>query len=319
MRSFAIALSLVLVVPAAVAGALDDNRALARTIFTEVLMRGDFELAKRLYAPDFVNHGRTRDASLAEDHAAARGWLEAFPDLLIRPQIVLAEGDLVAVVWQARGTNSGAGNGIPATGRSIEGRGITLWRIAAGRVQEEWSEFSQLALLQQLGLAPGGTPIDPAKLPPLEAEHPAGSVSRAERERNRALVTSVFEEILGEGKTALFDTSYSKDFVNHGIRGTNGIQSEIEGTVGFRKLAPDLKVTVTRTVADGHFVAVVLTAEGTNTGEAVGYPAGGKAFRIRGMSVMRVAGGRICEEWSVLDQSQAFEPPGLLPAQSRTE
>ncbi len=40
-----------------------------------------------------------------------------------------SEGDFVAIVWHGCGTNSGAGNGLPATGRRIEGFGITVWRF----------------------------------------------------------------------------------------------------------------------------------------------------------------------------------------------
>src|SRR5512140_741211 len=130
------------------------NKAVARRIFDEILTRGNFQLASELYAPDFVNHGRTTDVGLERDQEAARGWLQAFPDLRIAPEIVLAERDLVVVLWRATGTNTGEGNGLPATGRRMNGRGITIWRIQNGRVKEEWSEFSVLALMKQLGRAP---------------------------------------------------------------------------------------------------------------------------------------------------------------------
>lgn len=137
---------------AALTSPLDANKAVARRIFDEILTRGHFELASQLYAPDFVNHGMTRNATLAEDQAAAQGWLKAFPDLTIQAEVVAAEGDLVAVVWHARGTNSGSGNGLPATGRRTDGRGMTIWRVVDGKVTEEWSEFSTNELLRQLGL-----------------------------------------------------------------------------------------------------------------------------------------------------------------------
>jgi hypothetical protein len=51
-----------------------------------------------------VNHGQTRDVDLAEDQAAARGWKSAFPDLVMTADKLVAEGDLVTVLWSARGT-----------------------------------------------------------------------------------------------------------------------------------------------------------------------------------------------------------------------
>lgn len=287
------------------------NKAIARRIFDEVLTRGDFELASDLYAPDFVNHGRNRDVDLARDQAAARGWLQAFPDLRISPEIVLAERDLVVVLWRATGTNTGEGNGLPATGRRVNTRGITIWRIENGRVKEEWSEFSELALRKQLGLVAGAA-ID-AGSPPDAAERRIGRATARTVERNRKLVQSVFERIVGEGELSLFGTSYAKEFVNHGIARDGGIQEEIDGTRGFRELAPDLRVRVVKTVAEGDLVAVLYTAEGTNTGAAMGFPATGRHFSIRAMSIMRVDHGKIAEEWSVLDQGQALSQLGMLP------
>jgi steroid delta-isomerase-like uncharacterized protein len=65
---------------------------------------------------------------------------------------LIADGDLVAVYWIARGTNTGAGNGLPATGKKVEQSGITIWRIVDGKIKEEWSAFDQLSMMQQLGL-----------------------------------------------------------------------------------------------------------------------------------------------------------------------
>ena len=130
----------------------EQNKAFAKRAFAELLSGGKFELAEQLYAKDFVNHGIHRDISLAEDQAALKGWHEAFPDVVIVPEKLIAEGDLVTIYWIARGTNTGTGNGLPATGKKVEQCGITIWRIVNGKIKEEWSAFDQLSLMQQLGL-----------------------------------------------------------------------------------------------------------------------------------------------------------------------
>ena len=130
----------------------EQNKALAKRVFEELLSKGRFELAEELYAKDFLNHGIHRDISLAEDQTALKGWHQAFPDLSIAPEKLIADGDLVAVYWIARGTNTGAGNGLPATGKKVEQSGITIWRIVDGKIKEEWSAFDQLSMMQQLGL-----------------------------------------------------------------------------------------------------------------------------------------------------------------------
>jgi steroid delta-isomerase-like uncharacterized protein len=132
----------------------EQNKAIARRAFEEILSGGRFELAEQLYAKDFVNHGIHRDASLEEDQAALKGWHQAFPDVVISPEKLIAEGDLVTIYWIARGTNTGTGNGLPATGKKAELAGITIWRIVDGKIKEEWSAFDQLSMMQQLGLLP---------------------------------------------------------------------------------------------------------------------------------------------------------------------
>ena len=138
----------------------EQNKALAKRAFEELLSKGKFELAEQLYAKDFVNHGIHRNISLAEDQAALKGWHEAFPDVVIVPEKLIAEGDLVTIYWIARGTNTGAGNGLPATGKKVEQSGITIWRIVNGKIKEEWSAFDQLSMMQQLGLLPQKTSGD---------------------------------------------------------------------------------------------------------------------------------------------------------------
>ena len=135
----------------------EQNKALAKRAFEELLSKGKFELAEQLYAKDFVNHGLHRSIGLEEDQAALKGWHQAFPDITIVPDKLIAEGDLVTVYWIARGTNTGTGNGLPATGKKVEQSGITIWRIVNGKIKEEWSAFDQLSLMQQLGLMSGQT------------------------------------------------------------------------------------------------------------------------------------------------------------------
>jgi steroid delta-isomerase-like uncharacterized protein len=132
----------------------EQNKATAKRAFEEILSQGRFELATELYAKDFINHGLHSNASLEEDQAALRGWHAAFPDVVVVPEKLIAENDLVTIYWIARGTNTGTGNGLPATGKKAELAGITIWRIADGKIKEEWSAFDQLSMMKQLGLLP---------------------------------------------------------------------------------------------------------------------------------------------------------------------
>jgi predicted ester cyclase len=133
----------------------DKNKAVVRRIFTDILSQGKFEVAAEIYAKDFVNHGTTKDLGLDESEAVDHGWRAAFPDLEVTVEREIAEGDFVTVLWRGRGTNTGSGNGLNPTGKKTEGRGISIFRVMDGRVEEEWTEYSQLLILRQLGLFPG--------------------------------------------------------------------------------------------------------------------------------------------------------------------
>jgi len=160
IRSLVIAVTILIASPlltapaAAQSKSTEVNKAIARRVFEEILSQGKFQVADEIYSQDFVNHGLTTNADLRKDQDAARGWRQAFPDGKMTVVQEIAEGDLVAVLWVGTSTNTGEGNGLPATGKSAKIRGITIWRIVKGKIVEEWSAWDQLAVLKQLGLIP---------------------------------------------------------------------------------------------------------------------------------------------------------------------
>ena len=44
--------------------------------------------------------------------------------------------------------------GIPPSGHTIEVMGISIFRIEAGKVVEEWEGFDTLGMMQQIGAIP---------------------------------------------------------------------------------------------------------------------------------------------------------------------
>jgi predicted ester cyclase len=128
----------------------DRNKAVARRVFEEIFNQGKFQVTDEIYAKDFVNHGEHRDADLEEDQAAARWEKKILPNLAVTVDLMLAEGDLVTVVWTLRGTNSVPIGHLPATGVRIEERGITVWRVVDGKIREEWTSFDDLRIVREL-------------------------------------------------------------------------------------------------------------------------------------------------------------------------
>jgi predicted ester cyclase len=127
------------------------NKAIAMRVFEEILNQGRFEVANEIYSPDFQNHGFHRTVDLKTDQDAAHAEKQAFPDMRLQVERLIAEGDWVTALWTFRGTHTAGGYGsLPATGTPIEMRGITIWRIVDGKIREEWSSFDQLVAYSQV-------------------------------------------------------------------------------------------------------------------------------------------------------------------------
>lgn len=111
--------------------------------------------ATAIFAPDFVVHmpGQPPMDRTSFEHMLD-GFSTAFPGYTFEIEDQVAQGDIVAnrVTW--RGVHGGDFNGIPATGRSIELHGINMFRVADGRVVEQWAELDFFGLLQQIGAIP---------------------------------------------------------------------------------------------------------------------------------------------------------------------
>ena len=127
------------------------NKAVAKRVFEEIFNQGKFQVAAEIYAPDFQNHGLHRDADLKQDQDAVHAEKKAFPDLKMSVDMLASEGDLVTALWTLRGTHTSDGYaGLPATGAKVEMRGITIWRVVNGKIQDEWSAFNEMAAYRQV-------------------------------------------------------------------------------------------------------------------------------------------------------------------------
>jgi steroid delta-isomerase-like uncharacterized protein len=67
---------------------------------------------------------------------------------------MIAEGEKVVARWTCRGTHRGHFPGLPATGKTVQWSGMTIYRIVDGKVVEEKGEENVLGLLRQLGVLP---------------------------------------------------------------------------------------------------------------------------------------------------------------------
>jgi steroid delta-isomerase-like uncharacterized protein len=135
---------------------LEENKALVRRHVEEFWNQGQLELADELHTEDIVMH----DPSAPEVHGSEAYdqlvimYRTAFPDIRFTIEELIAEGNLVSERWSASGTHQGELMGIPPTGIHSTNTGISIFRIAGGKIAEEWAQWSTLGMMQQLGVIP---------------------------------------------------------------------------------------------------------------------------------------------------------------------
>jgi predicted ester cyclase len=81
-------------------------------------------------------------------------WYDAFPDLHVTIDDMVAEGDKVAIRTTWTGTHKGEIMGIPPTNKKVTFSLIVIDRFAGGKIVEDNGQFDALGLMRQLGLVP---------------------------------------------------------------------------------------------------------------------------------------------------------------------
>jgi steroid delta-isomerase-like uncharacterized protein len=131
----------------------DDHKAVIRR-WIEAYNNRDEQGEADARASAYVAH-----ASGVPEPLPSEGWkqfiatfAEAFPDLRLTVESIVAEGDMVAARVAFHGTHAGEFQGLPPTNKQVAFSGIEFDRMVDGKVAEHWVVLDQLGLLQQLGM-----------------------------------------------------------------------------------------------------------------------------------------------------------------------
>ncbi|HVL98529.1 MAG TPA: ester cyclase [Egibacteraceae bacterium] len=123
----------------------------------ELINQGDYGLFDELIGDGYVAYDPTEPEPLRGRDAYRESldtFRNAFPDLHVRIDEQIAEGDKVATRWTMTGRHDGDLFGIPATGRQVEVTGISIERLVDGTIVEDHMELDTLGLMRQLGAVP---------------------------------------------------------------------------------------------------------------------------------------------------------------------
>jgi steroid delta-isomerase-like uncharacterized protein len=134
---------------------VEDYKALTLRLYEaigEVFRTGNVDILDVLLAPDMEDHSAASGSMIGRDPGKQliSSYARAFPDTQLTVELMVAEGDKVAAFVSYRGTNSGAFQGRPPTGKTVHVTGMDIMRYRNGQVIELWSTFDDLGLLRQL-------------------------------------------------------------------------------------------------------------------------------------------------------------------------
>ena len=136
-------------------------------------------------------------------------------------------------------------------------------------------------------------------------------------EKNKAIQSHIFEEILNKGNYSIMDEVIAPNYVYHGppampIQGT-GPESLKQLLTMFRAAIPDFHCTVEDMIAEGDKVATRYTIRGTHTGEAMGIKPTGNRVEMKALVISRFKDGKEAEVWGLGDLLTMYQQLGVIP------
>jgi predicted ester cyclase len=138
----------------------DANKKIVRRLLEEP-WTGNFDVIDECVDANYVGYDPSNPEPLRGPQDVkefVQQYRSAFSDAQIKVDDQLAEGDMVATRWTARGTQDGELMGIAPTRKQATVSGITISRLANGKVVEEWTNWDTFGMLQQLGAVPAMAP-----------------------------------------------------------------------------------------------------------------------------------------------------------------
>src|SRR5579885_1278113 len=134
------------------------NKLLVRRFVEQMWNEGRLDVADEVLAEDYVEHPSSPADSEPPGPTGPGGmkrfvgmFRNAFPDMTLTIEHMLAEGDRVAIHLTGRGTHLGELRGVAPTGRRVVIGGAAIHRIENGKIAETYQVVDRLSLREQIG------------------------------------------------------------------------------------------------------------------------------------------------------------------------
>ena len=302
---------------------------------------GDLDGFWELYADPFqMNEGDAvlHDETIADTRFFIDSLYGAVPDLVIKPEVIIAQGDWVAAELSYTGTFTEpfVMFGIDPTGEPVFWTEMDFFHFnAEGKMDVNWA-FSDpsVGLPAQLGFIPpsedsgpeSGTPLElPVGYQLLSADELSATYASGNTEQSLAQFQANFDLGLGADTTAFYTEPYI--YWGNGVAYENTAAQAMEDAGFMQAIAgsmPDVDFSLDVVVAEGDWVAGFATITGTMTSDLsmgdMSLPATGLSMTWQvGIIDHYNADGLIVEEFIESDASPMLTALGLMPPMDEGE
>lgn len=308
------------------AGAGTQNKATLLRFQNDVFNGHDWrvETLAKYMTPDFVDHsGSTDTPGLEGVSQRFSAWQSAFGDARKENIAVLAEGDLVAVLYEIHAKHSGEFMGIPPSGKSVVIPGIEIFRFQQGKISDYWSIYDYLNTAAEIGarltFIPKTRDADAGEYPAQDVyqglvhrerkKHNVfinlGSPQSNSLEKNKAGLLNFQREVFNghDWSVETLAKHLTLDFVDHATgpwdeKGLKGVSERFAAWQGAFDDADEDNIAM---VGEGDMLAVLYDLHAEHRGDFLGLPASNNHVVIPGIELLRFRDDKIAEHWGIYD------------------
>jgi steroid delta-isomerase-like uncharacterized protein len=121
---------------------------------------------------------------------------------------------------------------------------------------------------------------------------------------NKALVRRLLDELRDGWRPTTIEKYFASSYRRHLNATSTPLtrEEQRQRATRLRVAFPDAEATLEDIFAEGDRVAYRLTIRGTHTGEFLAVPASGRSVAVSFIAIVRIADGKLVEEWGGLDQ-----------------
>lgn len=140
-------------------------------------------------------------------------------------------------------------------------------------------------------------------------------------EKNKKIARQSLEAMTESNYHLLEKITNTKKFKMHfpGDKHPLNFEESVNMNKEYNSAFPDAKVSIEKQIAEGDYVATMVTFSGTNKGKFQDMTASGKKMKISAMILQRIEDDKIVEEWDEFDAVGMLQQIGAIPEMETKE